>query len=160
MAAMITVQVVGVEAVQANLASMSAVVHQRLLRAVERSTAEVQQLVAGRYLTGGALNVRSGRLRRSITMDVEDSGQAITGRVGTNVDYGRFWELGFHGSVTVHSHTRSVAFGRSVAPFTVPTHTRRVDQDAHPFLGPALQELAPSIHDRLARAAVGDENGR
>lgn len=45
-------------------------------------------------LSGQALNVRTGRLRRSITRRVEVNGNDVDGIVGTNVEYGKFHEYG------------------------------------------------------------------
>lgn len=45
-------------------------------------------------LSGQALNVRTGRLRRSITQRVEVHGNDVEGVVGTNVEYGKFHEYG------------------------------------------------------------------
>ncbi len=45
-------------------------------------------------LSGEVLNVRTGRLRRSITQRVESSADEISGIVGTNVFYGKFHEYG------------------------------------------------------------------
>lgn len=45
-------------------------------------------------LSGQALNVRTGRLRRSITQRIEVHGTTIEGVVGTNVEYAKFHEYG------------------------------------------------------------------
>ena len=51
------------------------------------------------YLSGAALNVRSGLLRRSVKKNPQTGafkrGTEYYVKVGTNVSYGRFWEEGF-----------------------------------------------------------------
>jgi len=39
-------------------------------------------------------HVDTGRLRRSITHEIEVTDKGVIGRIGTNVDYGRYLELG------------------------------------------------------------------
>ena len=52
------------------------------------------------------LDVRSGRLRLSISSEVDVNENVITGLFGTNVPYGPFWEWGFFGTEQVRAHTR------------------------------------------------------
>jgi hypothetical protein len=54
------------------------------------------------------LDVRTRRLRDSITTEVEMLPGRITGRIGSNVEYAAFHEFGFHGVVNVRAHTRVV----------------------------------------------------
>lgn len=99
-------------------------------------------------LSGQVLKVRTGRLRRSINQRVDASGDLITGSVGTNVDYGRKWELGFKGTESVQQHMRTIkqAFGKPLKggpkQISVRAHTRRVNLPERSFLRSALQELA------------------
>lgn len=117
------------------------------------------------------LGVKSGRLRRSITQKVTEAGNFIKGRVGTVVKYGRFWELGFHGTENVKAHLRRSKAqmkrrlkGASLGPVekahgTVRAHTRKVDQAPRPFLHPALDEVAPGFRDAVAKAAADAVKG-
>ena len=68
--------------------------------------------------------VLSGRLRASITHEVQTGVNSITGRVGSNVPYARRLELGFFGA---------------------DERGRNYNQAARPFLRPALQENLPRI---------------
>ena len=54
------------------------------------------------------LDVRSTRLRNSITHRVDRTADGIEGRIGTNVTYARIHEMGFRGTVNVRAHTRIV----------------------------------------------------
>ena len=70
------------------------------------------------------------KLRTSITHRVDDEGDTIVGRVGTNVPYARRLELGFFGTDSRGSN---------------------INQGARPYLRPALAENL----GRLAKMLVG-----
>lgn len=62
------------------------------------------------YLTGprpGRLGVVTGRLRGSLSHQVDVGTDRVVGRVGTNVPYGAYHEFGFRGVVSVREHTRT-----------------------------------------------------
>ena len=63
-------------------------------RAVLRLAGGLQNFVKEDELSGQALHVRTGRLRRSITARTENDGQTYTGIVGTNVEYAAINEYG------------------------------------------------------------------
>lgn len=69
----------------------------RLSIACERN-AKTSMMGGGRphisSLPGEPPHVDTGRLRSSITHEVEETLFGIIGRVGTNVEYGRYLELG------------------------------------------------------------------
>src|SRR5690606_2259671 len=75
-------------------------------------------------------HVLSGRLRQSITHQVEVGSNYVRGRVGTNVEYARRLELGFIGTD---------AAGRNV------------NQAPRPFLRPTLAEERAEILRRIVR---------
>lgn len=120
-------------------------------------------------LAGQVLNRRSGRLARSINTRFDDTEQSSVATVGTNLSYGRFWELGFSGTETVRAHTRRVS-SRNVRGWVVTSyndvsrkkiaqgigyvraHTRRVNVAARPFLRSALQDMRPTIRASIERA--------
>lgn len=120
---------------------------------VGRLTLKLLTKVKQDKLSGQVLGVRSGRLRRSINQNVIANPNKIVGIVGTNVEYGRFWELGYSGSVSVKAHMRQIkmAFGKSIAPKTVQvsSHTRNVNVGARSFLGSALRDMQPEIMSDL-----------
>ena len=72
---------------------------------IGRAVLRVQRRVKEK-LSGEVLNVRTGRLRRSIVERVESSGSVVTGIVGTNVEYAAPHEYGFIGVVTVKESLR------------------------------------------------------
>jgi phage gpG-like protein len=127
---------------------------------VKRLGLRMEERVKTDWLSGRALHRRTGRLASSINTQFSATAQSATARVGTNVPYGAFWELGFHGTEIVRAHMRTMVFGRTVKPFTVPAFKREVNQAARPFLAPALAEMQPEIMREMQaavdRAAAGE----
>lgn len=163
----ITGQVLGAERLQTKLYDLGGLVRSRLSAAIQRSALEVLRDVKGDTLSGGALNVRTGRLRRSINHKFEDQGDALVSSVGTNVVYGRFWELGYQGPVKVRAHTRKVESRSSYSIKTkkvaaqgvafVKAHVRNVNIQPRPFLTPVLEGKRSTIRGRLAAAILGKD---
>ncbi len=136
-------------------------------RAMRRIGLETQRIATGKIRRGGGLKPapsvltsRTGTGRRSISTDF--SSLPFTVRVGSDLAYMAVHEFG--GSVnvpdhSVRSHTRTVVFGRTVAPFTVPqfnvsSHTARYPRRA--WLQPAVDEMVPT----RAQAIIVKEWGR
>lgn len=86
------------------------------------------------------LNVITGRLSTSIFGRTRGSDTAIVG-AGSNVSYARVHEFGFSGTQMVRAHTRSMVFGRSVEPFTVPGFSRRMTIQPRPYVKPSIQDF-------------------
>lgn len=108
-------------------------------------------------LTGQVLNVRTGRLRRSINQSVTDTGAQIYGVVGTNVSYGRAHEMGFRGQMSVKAHMRQIkkAWGKplkSPKSILVRAHSRTVDFPERSFLRSSLREMEPKIRYDIREA--------
>ncbi len=118
-------------------------------KSIGRLTLKLLTKVKVDKLSGQVLNVRTGRLRRSITHRVTAEQELVTGIVGTNVEYARAHELGFNGDVSVKVHLRQIkkAWGRDITPKTVEirSHSRHVNLPAKSFLGSALADMAPEI---------------
>jgi phage gpG-like protein len=157
----IIAQVVGAETLIASLKETAAGYSKRVPATVRALGLQLLANVKENYLTGQSLNVRTGRLRRSINEKFTENGTTFTSSVGTNVSYGRFWELGFHGIEEVKAHTRmmTMAWGRAVKEpreISVGAHQRELDQKARPFLQPALAAMKDEIRARL----VGSIEGR
>ena len=131
---------------------------------ISKALSNAAELVVTRakvhYLTGAALKVDTGRLRASVTK-APASGAFVKGKifiveVGTNVSYGRTWELGFSGNVSVKPHSRLIkkAFGKSITPkeVQVKAHTRNVNMKARPWLGPSFRDRKGAIEEILKHA--------
>lgn len=142
----ITGEVKGDREVIADLRRFDAAARGEIQKGIGRIVLKLLTRVKAQKLSGQALNVRTGRLRRSITQRVEASANEISGIVGTNVDYAAIHEYGFKGPVTVKQHLRLVkqAFGRPLkSPVwsTVSTHTKNVSLPERSFLRSALADM-------------------
>ena len=91
---MITAEILNVEKVISLLQKLPEDAKSSMKRAVLRLAILLQNYVKENELSGQALHVRTGRLRRSITAKEEDDGYHFTGIVGTNVEYARIQEYG------------------------------------------------------------------
>lgn len=150
----ITGKVVGAEAVTARLLGAGERVRESIRKEIARLTIEAQSDVK-RKLSGEVLNVRTGRLRRSITQTVRVERDAIVGRVGTNVEYGRAWEQGFTVRARVIEAINKKALywpGARHPVRSVFQPERKVG--ARPFLKPALDAKRSAIRDRITAATV------
>lgn len=132
-----------------------------VVKATGRIVLRLLTKVKAEKLSGQVLNVRTGRLRRSITQRVEQTEEAVTGVVGTNVDYARRHEFGFTGTENVKEHMRLVkqAFGLPLKHpvwSTVGAHTREANYPPHSFLRASIKELRDAgVIDAEYRKAVG-----
>ncbi len=123
-------------------------------RALRRIALETQRIATGKIRRGGSLRPaptvltsRTGTGRRSIATDF--SSLPFTAVVGSDLAYMAVHETG--GTVNkpasqVSAHTRTVVFGRTVAPFQVPGYTRGAHTATYPprpFLGPAVDDMVP-----------------
>lgn len=127
-------------------------VRAELRKAVERQSIKLSSKVKAQKLSGQVLNVRTGRLRRSINYRIEEQGARITGYVGTAVEYAKEHEFGFKGIVNIREHLRRAKGGK---PATVGAHSRNVNIRERSFLRSALAESMPDIRAALKRAAQG-----
>lgn len=106
--------------------------------------------------------IKTGRLRRSIHLELFRDAVVIGGIVGTNVEYAARFEHGFKGAENVRAFTRkqTMAWGHPITPrmVNVRPFTRNANTPARPFLAPALESTVPTLPDRL-RAALRDVPG-
>ena len=182
----LTATLVGAESVRVSLQTEPERIQARVRRAIERSTKDVQRRTI-EYLQGPRpehLGRKTSHLARSINERVEEVGWEVTGRIGTNLEYGRFWELGFHGVEQVRAFERITRFATKGGKFVegklghgmrvfakkraknaaeqrgmVRAHERSVDQNPRPFLRPALADYATSINLRIRDAISGKSGG-
>ena len=129
---------------------------------------KIQQTARGTYILNKGsktsakstrLHSRTGRLRGSIHYvgPSQVSSSAVEGKVGTNVVYGAHWELGFKGNIAIPAHKRTItqAFGRkldSPVEVEVRPYTMKRDDDPRPFLGPARDDNARPIMEKIYAA--------
>lgn len=126
---------------------------EQLLRALERkddslmremriSMLQSVQDVRTASLRSGKIPFRTGTLRRSLTTAVTGTTlDTLQGDMGSNLPYAAIHEYG--GSYT---YTRSVAFGRTVKPFTY-TATYK----ARRYLRDPFRETLPRIRENFSR---------
>lgn len=141
--------VVGDARVIARYEAIPAKLRAELKVGIGRACLRVQRKSKQDKLSGQVLQVRTGRLRRSINVKMRETQDAVVGTVGTNVSYARPHEFGFQGVVTVREHLRQAKSGKS---FRVRAHPRKVDLPERSFLRSALAELVPVIRDELQQA--------
>jgi phage gpG-like protein len=151
---MITIELIGDRALVARLDAMPGRVHDGLARAVTRLGLELQRKVQSEKLSGQVLKVRTGTLRSSINMQIEDTETEIAASVGTNVLYGRIQEYGVARSWLIEArNAKSLAFTIGGTKL----FRRRVTHPPLPersFLRSALAEMAPAIEEGLREAVV------
>lgn len=104
----ITGRILGAETVQRRFLTANDKIRGRVRTEVRSLGVDLQRRVKENKLTGQKLRVRTGRLRRSINMQVKEAWDSIQGSVGTNVSYGRRFELGGSWTENVRAHLRKV----------------------------------------------------
>lgn len=125
---------------------------------IKKLTFKLQAKIKNDKLTGQVLNVRTGRLRRSINVEFQELGDGlIQGLVGTNTPYARIHEYGFNGEQQIKEHIqkRKQVFGRmlqSPIEITIRAHVRHINAPEKSFMRSALAELRPEIIEELQAA--------
>jgi hypothetical protein len=111
-----------------------------LRTSIAKLTIKLQNNVKTDYLSGQALNRKTGDLQRSIAQVLQDKGEVVSGIVSTALVYGIGWELGWPGGAE-----RALAAGKAkfdpkgnADTFANGTPKKR------PFLVPALRDLEQS----------------
>lgn len=144
----------------ADLAIHSKLMQNAVLVAITRLTIKLQGMVKQDKLSGQALNVRTGNLRRSINQKVEvDSATGPAGTVGTNEKYAPPHELGFRGEVQIREHLRTIkmAWGKPLSEpviAQVRAHTKRMNLPERSFLRSALADIQPEITPTIEKEVV------
>lgn len=153
---MIETSVTGDTEVVASIREQYKEITDNVEKSIGRLTLKLLNLVKVNKLSGQVLNVRTGRLRRSITQTTKRESTLITGIVGTNVEYARGHELGFNGSVSVKAHLRLIkkAWGKNISPrsISIKSHSRQVNLPKKSFLGSALKDMSPEILQTLQQS--------
>lgn len=126
--------------------------HDSVRKSLGRLTLELMTKVKLEKLsgpgTGQALNVRTGRLRRSITQRITNSGREVRGIVGTNVEYAKFHEFGQSIKADLKKQREGFKTG-------LKADKPALNADSLPprsFLRSALKEMEPRIREEFANA--------
>jgi phage gpG-like protein len=157
--------VIGSAEVSAKFARAGATVHDQVYRAVQEMGFRLLTHVKADKLSGQVLNVRTGRLRRSINMRMSDGLDGIYAAVGTNVVYARPNEFG---AVTspheiVAKNAKALAFIMGVSQgaggvgpgqmmFRKSVHHPGSKIPERSFLRSALADMRGEILDRIQQA--------
>lgn len=153
---MIFAYLVGDEQVLERLRALPDAINSGLLRAITQLGIELQRNVQQDKLSGQVLRSRSGSLRSSIELRVDQSGGAVTASVFSDSRYAGAQEYGFAGTVSVRASLRRVteAFGRPIAEETinVRAYDRRMDLPERSFLRSALEDMGPAIRAEVHAA--------
>ena len=151
--------VVGSEKLVRRVQDMPGKIHGAVVTAVDRFVLDLASKVKAEKLSGQLLNVRTGRLRRSIHKELFDEGTTVRGIVGTNVEYARVHEYGYAGPETVRAHLRTItqAWGLPLKDgprqVQVSEHTRQVNISEKAYLRSALREMEARFARDIERAA-------
>lgn len=126
-------------------------VREAVRKSVARLTLDLLRKVKSDKLSGQALNVRTGRLRRSITQRVVSTSTSVAGTVGTNVGYAKFHEFGT--TIKGDLKQRRKAFKASLMPgkpSLIPTN----GLPPRSFLRTALREMEPEVRKEFENAVM------
>jgi phage gpG-like protein len=149
----ITAYLVGDEQLAERLRGLSDAVNSGLLRAITRLGIDLQRHVQQDKLSGQVLKSRTGSLRSSIDLRIDQNGGAITARVFADRVYAGVHEYGFAGTVNVRTSLRRIreAFGRPIAEKTISVraYDRRMDLPERSFLRSALADMTAAIRDEV-----------
>lgn len=152
-------EVIGSSQVIERLKQITPKVRTALQERVQRLTIQLQIHVVRDKLQGQVLNVRTGRLQRSINQAVTSDATSVTGIVSTAVKYARPHEYGFSGTVNVKEHLRTVtqAFGKELkepVTSTVKAHTMKMNLPERSFLRSALADQRGEIVEGIRQAVI------
>ena len=152
---MITAYLVGDQRMLERLGALPDAVNSELLRAITQLGIELQRDVKQNKLSGQELRSRTGSLRASIDLRIDQKG-AITASVSSDSRYAGAQEYGFAGTVSVRASLRRIteAFGRPIAGKTinVRSYNRRMDLPKRSFLRSALEDMRPAIREEVEAA--------
>jgi len=156
---MLKAQIIGGQAAANHLRGVAPNIVTALDKRIMALTYKLQGKVKSDKLTGQVLNVKTGRLRRSINARFEGQGTGTSaGYVGTNVVYARAHEYGCTDAVNVKEHLRMqvMAFGKSINPkqVTVRAHQMKMNFPERSFLRSALDQMRPEVLEQLQQAVT------
>ena len=148
---MIVARLVGDDKVLARLRAMPADINSGLVRAITKLTIDLQRNIQQTKLAGEVLAVRSGSLKSSIDVRMDERPTGISATVFSDSDYAHAHEFGFTGTVNVKASLRRIteAFGRSISTKTIDVraHSRAMDLPERSFLRSALEEISPALRN-------------
>lgn len=154
----VDIQVEGDTAIIARMDSLPPKLQAALHKKISFLTLYLENYIKTEKLSGQVLNVVTGRLRRSIFSNVEQTDNTVVGSVSSSGDvkYAAIHEYGFDGQETVRAHTREIkqAFGKAISPKTVEVRefTRHMVMPERSFMRSALRDLKDMMQNGIADA--------
>jgi len=149
----ITAYLVGDEQLLERLRALPDAINSGLLRGMTQLGIELQRHVQEDKLSGQVLRSRTGSLKSSIDLRVDQSSGAITASIFSDSRYAGVQEYGFAGTVSVRASLRRIreAFGRPITEKTISVraYDHRMDLPERSFLRSALEDMAPAIRDKV-----------
>lgn len=153
---MITAKLIDGDKLVARLERLYPALRTTLTKEIQRIIIDLSVKVKRDKLSGQVLNVRTGRLRRSITTRLEEKQDSVTGIVGTNVGYAKAWEYGFTAKVGAGSRGGPHGLSsKALARYYEALPPRTKTYPARSFLRSSLAEMRGDINERL-KVAFGD----
>lgn len=157
---MISGYIIGDKALVARLVNAPERVKRELDPTVQRLGFALEARVVQTKLSGQVLKRRTGRLASSITTGSPETRSRFVSTpltayayVGTNVSYGKAWELGFTRRVGAGARGGPKLTGKSLQTYFAKHPPGTKAYPARPFLAPSLQEMRPQIVAELTAAA-------
>lgn len=128
-------------------------------RTIAALTLKLERMIKQDMLTGQRLNVQTGRLRGSVTSQVnedQDSIEGVVGAGGALVRYAFIHEFGLSAVVSVKAHLREIkqAFGKPITPkqIMVGAFTRKVNARERRYMRDSLDEVGKIVPENIQAA--------
>ena len=155
---MITARLVGDDAVLAWLRSIPDAAASGIARAITQLGIDLQRKIQDEELSGQILAVRTGALKSSINLQIDQDDEGIAATVSSNSGYASVHEYGFVGTVTVKASLRRIteAFGHPISEKTINVgpYRRRMELPERSFMRSALEDMDPAIRDEVEAALL------
>jgi hypothetical protein len=149
----ITARLVGDDAVLAWLRAAPDLAASGLARAITTLGIELQRKIQEGELTGQTVAARSGPLRSSTSLQLDQNDDRIAATVSGDSEYVHAHR---YGTVDVRANLRRItkAFGRPAPGKAISVHSyrRRPDIPEQSFLHSALDDMDPAIRDEVEAA--------
>jgi phage gpG-like protein len=144
------------EQISERLRKSTGAVSSSLIRCITQLGTQLQGDVQREELSGQVLKNRTGSLKSSIGVRIDQSRGAIAAIVFTDSRYAGVQEYGFVGPVSVKASLRRIrtAFNRAITERTISVraYDRRLNLPERSFLRSALEDMTPAIRDGVEAA--------
>jgi phage gpG-like protein len=154
----ITARLVGDDAVLEWLRGAPDAVASGIAQAITQLGIDLQRHIQEDELSGQMLAVRSGSLKSSIDLQIDQASDGISATVYSDSKYADAHEYGFTGTVDVKASLRRIteAFGRPISEKTinVRAYRRRMELPERSFMRSALEDMDPEIRDAVEAALL------